>query len=435
MRRTGKILLASVFASLAFSAYADGVPPSQWTPKEQQLVQMMRSQYQQQGLPFTDEQAGVAVQNMRTQMAKFSGSIMGMRMGGAASAMPVAQAVPVASAAPTGSGFPNGTSATSEAQIGAQFAAFSSKNGPVDIEYRSDGFVVNGQVYVDPEGRISGCAYDVMTGDIGYAVSGPSSVEIKLTRGGTSVQPLQIATATQMPDGSWQVVTTSGKTMNGTGFAVLPDGVLVSRGTVAFRYTPGKGISNITVPKGYVLAAFQHGNVGATGYVLLEKSYANQQASQGDDLMGDIRSLGSIVGIGKKEDYALMNTSTGQLYSFNVDIEGKQGSLFTRDNGQNMQHYFWRIYWLDTPSGPIAVSLEDGQRHVYITDLNTGKKVVAFSRSLGVSDLSVKQANDGTVSLSVRLGFDRGNVADASAFLQENKDVKETQNLSDSSKS
>ncbi|WP_249185265.1 hypothetical protein [Burkholderia cenocepacia] len=435
MRRTGKILLASVFASLAFSAYADGVPPSQWTPKEQQLVQMMRSQYQQQGLPFTDEQAGVAVQNMRTQMAKFSGSIMGMRMGGAASAMPVAQAVPVASAAPTGSGSPNGTSATSEAQIGAQFAAFSSKNGPVDIEYRSDGFVVNGQVYVDPEGRISGCAYDVMTGDIGYAVSGPSSVEIKLTRGGTSVQPLQIATATQMPDGSWQVVTTSGKTMNGTGFAVLPDGVLVSRGTVAFRYTPGKGISNITVPKGYVLAAFQHGNVGTTGYVLLEKSYANQQAGQGDDLMGDIRSLGSIVGIGKKEDYALMNTSTGQLYSFNVDVEGKQGSLFTRDNGRNMQHYFWRIYWLDTPSGPIAVSLEDGQRHVYITDLNTGKKVVAFSRSLGVSDLSVKQANDGTVSLSVRLGFDRGNVADASAFLQENKDVKETENLSDSSKS
>lgn len=435
MRRTGKILLASVFASLAFSAYADGVPPSQWTPKEQQLVQMMRSQYQQQGLPFTDEQAGVAVQNMRTQMAKFSGSIMGMRMGGAASAMPVAQAVPVASAAPTGSGSPNGTSATSEAQIGAQFAAFSSKNGPVDIEYRSDGFVVNGQVYVDPEGRISGCAYDVMTGDIGYAVSGPSSVEIKLTRGGTSVQPLQIATATQMPDGSWQVVTTSGKTMNGTGFAVLPDGVLVSRGTVAFCYTPGKGISNITVPKGYVLAAFQHGNVGTTGYVLLEKSYANQQAGQGDDLMGDIRSLGSIVGIGKKEDYALMNTSTGQLYSFNVDVEGKQGSLFTRDNGRNMQHYFWRIYWLDTPSGPIAVSLEDGQRHVYITDLNTGKKVVAFSRSLGVSDLSVKQANDGTVSLSVRLGFDRGNVADASAFLQENKDVKETENLSDSSKS
>ncbi|WP_257977826.1 hypothetical protein [Burkholderia gladioli] len=432
MRRTGKILLASVFASLAFSAYADGVPPSQWTPKEQQLVQMMRSQYQQQGLPFTDEQAGVAVQNMRTQMAKFSSSIMGIRIGGATSAMPV---VPVASAAPLGSSFTNATSATSEAQIGAQFAAFPTKNGPVDIEYRSDGFVVNGQVYVDPEGRISGCAYDVMTGDIGYAVSGPSSVEIKLARGGTSVEPLQIATATQMPDGSWQVVTTSGKTMNGTGFAVLPDGVLVSRGTVAFRYTPGKGISNITVPKGYVLAAFQHGNVGTTGYVLLEKNYANHQAGQGGDLMGDIRSLGSIVGIGKKEDYALLNTSTGQLYSFNVDVEGKHGSLFTRDNGRNMQHYFWRIYWLDTPSGPIAVSLEDGQRHVYITDLNTGKKVVAFSRSLGVSDLSVKQANDGMVSLSVRLGFDRGNIADASAFLQENKDVKETQNLSDSSKS
>ncbi|PEH40504.1 hypothetical protein CRM94_17000 [Burkholderia gladioli] len=407
---------------------------------------MMRGEYQQQGLPFTDEQAGVAVQNMRTQMAKISGAVMGMRMGGSEGVLPSAKAAPVAAATPAGLGLADSSSATtatpspastsqdSEVQVGARFAAFPPKSGPVEIESRSDGFVVNGQPFVDPEGRIARYAFDVMTGDIGYAVVSGSSIEIKLTRAGTAAQPLQIATATQMQNGSWQVVTTSGKVMNGSSFAVLPDGLLVSRGTVAFRYTPGRGILNIPVPSGYVMAAFQHGDVGATGYVLLEKDYSNQGSNRSADLLGSLRSIGSMVGIGKKEDYALMNTSNGQLQSFNVDVEGKRGPVF-KDSAPNMEHYYWRIYWLNSPSGPIAVSLEDGQRHVYITDLTTGKKVLAFDRALGVSGLTVTQASDGTVSLSARLALEHVNIPDASAFLQQHQDVRVSPADSGSAKS
>jgi len=105
-------------------------------------------------------------------------------------------------------------------------------------------------------------------------------------------------------------------------------------------------------------------------------------------------------------------------------------SLFDSDGAPNFFHYYWRIYWMNTPSGPVAVTLEDGTSHVFITDLNSGKKVLAFSRALGINGIVVKQNGEGTVAITANLAFNHEQIPDAVAFLQQGKDVKTVETTS-----
>ena len=57
-------VLALAFAP-AVSAQNAAVTPDTWTEQERQFVQSARALYLQQGLSYTDEQAALAVQQMR----------------------------------------------------------------------------------------------------------------------------------------------------------------------------------------------------------------------------------------------------------------------------------------------------------------------------------------------------------------------------------
>lgn len=87
------------------------------------------------------------------------------------------------------------------------------------------------------------------------------------------------------------------------------------------------------------------------------------------------------------------------------------------NGGRNIQHYYWRAQWLNTPQGPIAVTMEDANKKIFITDLTTGRKVVAFHRTLGIADMDVNQDPNGTVSIKAQLAFSHESVDDAVGFL------------------
>jgi hypothetical protein len=422
-----------------------GVPESEWTPGEVKIIAQAREQCRKQGLPFTDEQARITVQTMRDRIAKMTGQVAVMQamtanhgammqaMRGPEGAQLMPQSDPPAAAAAGG--------LVSEEQIAAQIARFPPKTGGVAIRQRREGFTVNDQPVVDPEGRISMYGFDVISGDITFAVDTPRGTIVKYMRAGVSMPSVRIATAIR-GDAGWSVQTAGGQAISGPTLSMMPKGILVSRAGAAFRYDPGQGVKSIAVPDGYVLAPIQRGNIGATGFMLLEKEDATGGGGSTAQMLNSFKALGNQLGLNAKADFALFNGDTGKIIPLNIDADGQTitalsdcyqrsansmvsrcysaqsfESLYSMNGNRNIQHYYWRAQWLNTPQGAIAVTMEDANKQIFITDLATGKKVVAFHRALGIADMEVNQDPNGTVSIKAQLAFSHESVDDAVGFL------------------
>jgi hypothetical protein len=485
---------ASLWATLLFSvgtAFSQVIPANQWTAKERQFVEGARSLYQQQGVGYTNEQASMAVMQMRQQQAASprgvpeaewtaqerisidtfkrqyaaqGGSIsaeqsqmavQAMRdqiakiMGGTGAFQVLANSgsMPgMGSANPvTNAVVQSNVAVLSEEQLARTIGAWPAKQGDMEMRGKRDGFDINGRPVIDPEGKMTSYAYDVTTGSITYGVRTSRGLTIKMLSAANLGAPLVIANAFQGNSG-WEVQTVTGKQVSGETLTVLSDGFLVGRSGSAFRYQPGKGIRSISIPDGYELTPLQRGNVGATGYVLLEKSQATGGQNQLEQILSPFKAIGSIIGINKKDDYALMDIETGKTFAFNIPADGKKithvsqcrqrnwlisecqraqtfEAVYGTDGLKNNSHYYWMVNWVGTPQGPVAFSLENGLANIFITDLNSGKKVLAFDRSFGIADWNATQRGDGKVNLNAKLAFDWKEIPDAVAFLNSNNAV------------
>lgn len=412
-----------------------GIPESEWTPNERTFVEASRRQYAANGMPFSDEQARLSVQAMRDQIAKLTG---------ASGAMQALSSGNVASSynAPRQQAYQQAGNSASEEQLAREIGSWQKINEPLSIRGRKDGFDINGRPVLDPEGTIFNYAFDVNSGSITYAVRTSKGITVKAISAVPNSQPLVIASGSQGHSG-WELLTTTGKQLSGSTLSMLSDGFLVGRGSSAFRYQSGKGVQSIAIPDGYFITPLQHGNVGATGYVLLEKDGATGGSDPVSSIFSSAKAIGSILGVNKKEDYFLMNVSSGKLFPINVAADGKQVTLMSQcrqvnwaisecqraqtfesvygtDGMKNNSHYYWLVNWVGTPSGPVAFTLEDGLKRLYITDLNTGKKVLGFERTLGIADWSIEQGGDAKVAVKAKLAFDLKEIPDAVAFLQSN---------------
>lgn len=408
-----------------------GIPEAQWAPHETEFVQALRAQYAQSNRSLGQEEAQVAVESMRNQMARMMGSVAAMK------AMPqIAKAAPALT--PAASSAPSGNN--TEEQMASALASWPSKPGTFVLRERQDGFEINGQAVIDPEGRIISVAGDPVSGAMTYAVRGAQGVRIKAMSAAEPGRTLVIATGRQGPSG-WELTTATGQNLSGQTVSVLSDGFLVGRETAAFRYKTGRGIMSIPIPEGWLLTALQRGDVGGTGHVLLEKSEAVGTTSA-TRLLSSLQSIAATVGASRKEDYALLNIETRKLLPLNIQADGKNvhvhsecrkrnrminecakmdsfESLYRTDGSQNIGHYYWRVHWVNTPSGPLAFTLEDGYGKLYLTELRTSRKVVALQRGLGVSDWEVLQRENGTVGLKGRLGLEWQEVPDVTALLSQ----------------
>ena len=407
-----------------------GVPESEWTAQEREFVKLAREQYAAQGMPMTQEQAQTVVQSMRTRLAQMTGSM------GALQAM--AQMRPPA-AAPRTAPAPTAGAATSEEAIAQTIASWPPKPERWVLTERKDGFDINGVTVLDPEGRISSYAADPIGGSITYVLQGSQGVRIKSLGAGDPSRSLLLATGRQTSAG-WELVTASGLQLSGQTLSVTSDGFMVGRESALFRYKAGQGVTSVPIPAGYFLAPLQRGNVGATGVVLLEKEGATGTNSA-TSLLANLQTIGAILGANRKEDFALLDLNTRKLHPLNISANGKTvnvhsqcrkknwavnecaqmqsfEALYDRYGLKNGTHYYWLAHWINTAAGPMAFTLEDGAANLYVTDLNTGRRVVALNRSLGIADWEVMQGADGSVGVKGKLAFTWHEVADVVSLLQ-----------------
>ncbi|MFG5778703.1 hypothetical protein ACFIQF_16680 [Comamonas sp. J-3] len=437
-----RAVLAALMAAHLGLAAAQGVPQEQWNANERTMVEMTRAQYKAQGMELSQEQAEMTVKAMRDQIARMMGAAAGVQM--AASQMQMQRSAPMMQMqAPTSAAAPAAaTASTTEAQLAQAIRAWPPKPTPFAVNQRRDGFDINGSAVLDPDGRIFSYAVNPVSGAGTYALQGRNGVVIKAFSPAPPHQSLTIATAVQESKG-WVVTTATGQSVFGETMSVLSDGFLVGRGSSAFRYRTGGGLQSVSVPAGYFLTPMQRGDVGATGFVLLEKEseVKSGQGNQLTDMMSALQAVGSALGATRKEDYALLNMQNGQLIPLNIPLEGKTiaihsecrrvnwavskckqmqsfESLFDTMGMKNNSHYFWKVQWLPTAQGPIALTQEEGVSNIYATNLQTGQKVRLFNRALGIGDWDVNPGSDGRIGVRARLVFDWHDIPDVVAFMQ-----------------
>lgn len=339
-----------------------------------------------------------------------------------------------------------------EASLAADFRQFPTLTQGVQFERFRDGFAINGQRYIDAEGKITSYAFDAQSGDFTYlAETHPGEYVLKAGRAMTQSEPITIATA-QKQGMIWQVTAATGKKF--TGYRLIPSsrGFVIARDNTGFRYVPGSGTTNIVAPEAFSIAALQNGDIANTGYILLERTPTSNGTQPGNSLgalFSAVQSLSSVVGVGKKEDYALLNMDNGRVVPVNISLESKQvqvmsackqknfliakcaqmesfESAFEPNGTRNMSHYFWRINWFNVPGRPVLVSQEGGLGKVTATDLNSGKKVVLFERALGIASFAAIQDANGKINVTAQMGFSSESRQDVLALLDSLPNVAET---------
>ncbi|MCW2314254.1 hypothetical protein [Rhodoferax antarcticus] len=332
--------------------------------------------------------------------------------------------------------------AKTEVEMATVFDKWTSLSTGVKFERFRDGFSIDGSRYLDPEGRIVSFGFDAQTGDFTYVVqSGNNQFLLKSGRAGGLNEPIEIGKV-EWRGSLWSVVTTTGKKLSGQRLIPLARGFIVARENSGYRYVPGKGMHSFVAPEQFSIATHQNGNVSGTGYLLLERTPEEQFSSNNSlgALLGSVKALGSTLGIGKKEDYALLNLDTKKLVPVNVSMEDNRvqvmsmcrarnfvmaecqrmdsyESLFQPNGMRNMTHYFWRINWFDAGGRPILVSQEGGLTKVAATDLNTAKKAILFERVMGIAAFEAEQGTDGKIAVSAQMGFSKEVKNDIVSFL------------------
>lgn len=310
------------------------------------------------------------------------------------------------------------------------------------------GFSLGGHQIIDSEGSIATYGYDAITGYATYTIkTSESSSTIKTMRASGNMEPITIATATY--NGNMVTIhTATGKTISGNTLIMGSKGFVVARKDSAFVYIPGEGMHSIALPENLEVADFQNGDPISTGYLLLERPQENDNSGGG--LLSSVKALSSSLGIGQKNDYALLETKTGKMFSLNVPNNSKdlvvcnksQGnglikkcldsstfeSLYDPSTGlPNYGHYFWRIAWFNTKNlGPIALSTESGLRDLIGTQLSTGKRVLVKERLMGINKFDLQTLSDGKISVKVQLGFSTETVDDLESFISSASDMNET---------
>ncbi|MEJ1934429.1 hypothetical protein WDZ92_29895 [Nostoc sp. NIES-2111] len=333
-----------------------------------------------------------------------------------------------------------------ESDLSTRLSAWPAVAGPFAMERFRDGFSVNGQRVLDPEGRIFQYALDGTTGDITYAIeSGPQQYLIKLMRQGVG-QPVVIGSAFKQ-GGQWTVESVTGVRANGSRPTLSGRGFIVARDNALFRYEAGRGLSSSALPETHTLAAVQNGDISATGWVLLEKRMDTKAQEGGamantslGQLFGAVKALGAAVGVNKSDsDYALFELASNKLVPIGISLGEKQAqilsqcrrqnafvnicdqmdsveSIWSQGGTPNRSHYFWRVSWFRTPVGPVAVVMQDGIRKIEAIDLAGDRQVVVFERALGIGDWTTKQHPDGRVEVRAKLGFETASKEDVASL-------------------
>ena len=80
-------------------------------------------------------------------------------------------------------------------------------------------------------------------------------------------------------------------------------------------------------------------------------------------------------------------------------------AIFEIDGMPNFGYYYWVVQRGMTTDGPIAVVMENGMREVNVIRLDSGTRVNAFHRDLGIASFIVHPTADGSIGLTGKWMF------------------------------
>jgi hypothetical protein len=340
-------------------------------------------------------------------------------------------------------------------ELKAKIDSFGVASSVVNIERVKNSITIDSKPLSDYEGSVKQVGFNSVTGYVTYLVeTSPNNYNMKFFQATSKQEPLTVATV-KFQDGTWQIASVTGKKLSGDTLILGSSGFALSRiDGSGFTYEHTVGVKSIDIPQGYQLAKSQNGDVLGTKTVLLEIPEVNKEEEGGfASAMSNLKSLGAYVGIGKKQDYAFLNLENGSLSKINISSEGKTStqcieydsknynkyvkkclkyadpveSLYrVKDGSRNTKHYYWLITWLNSKSGPIGITQEDGLSNIYAVNLNSGKKVLLANRTLGFTSFDVFVQKDGKIKLTANNGpFVTETVEDVEAKIESSPAVLE----------
>ena len=406
------------------------------TAEEMPQLEALRKQMSAQGMQLAPDQEVRLLQRLRA-MKSLSAQQPATAPGGGPGLLQQILQAPRQGIAPTPTSAPASSQMTEE-QLQQRLVALPVGEPVSALQFLSDGLMFNGQRFVDPMGRAERFAVDRGTGRAGYVARSGGDVLVRVAVLGAAAEPISIGVLRSQ--GGQQILeTVTGKRLAGELFFPLPDGALVLRESVGFRYSAGEGVRQITFPPGWFPTPVQRGNLAGTGWLLLEKDVAEQRKSQ-LPFVGLVNKIGEIAGAKESNEYALFDTKSSRMVVLDISTDGKSISEGTqcrrrngvinvcdqmatmqtaweRDGSPNWRHYFWRVDWQQIQGRPVAVVQEKRSVQVNLYDLQSGAKVNLFERGLGLTSMNAEPTADGRLRVTARLGFGTAVVDDAMARL------------------
>ena len=420
--------LLSLFLIALTTAAAAQTPP---TDQEQALLKQLRDTAKRQGMVLTPEMETIALQRMREMQA----NLLGMQMAAQAMKHPASEpvsstvetqpaAVPLtATIAPTVSG-PTPAAAGAGDWLAA-IARHKAHARQTNFEDSKDGFLANGQLWLDPEGEIQRYGADRATGNVTYLVRQDDTnfvvrfANVNAPDAPVTVGQVQTESDRQVYRG------VDGTQLGGEHVIPLADGLLATRGANLFRYEFGQAPTSRSLPENYDIVYAQRGDVASTGYVLaVKKGKRGFLDALGAATPTDVDHDGRITELDtklptlfgkRKPDFALIDSRSGQLVEVprsEVTTHFDWNHRYRSDGRRNTQHFFNAIDWQQTSMGPVAIVFADDGSSIYAIQLETGQQVTLFKRGLGINDWQATPTADGGLRVEAQLGFKHESVED-----------------------
>jgi hypothetical protein len=326
--------------------------------------------------------------------------------------------------------------AISNSELLGQVDEVKASGGAAIFEHKRDGILIDGKMFLDPEGQVVKIGVNTINGEFTYVVkSFDGSFILKFFKANSQSAPITIAKI-HRNQGMMTARTVTGQTVTGNNLIPTSNGFVVTRDGSAFQYKIGGNLNGLSVIDGYHIASLQKGDIASTGYILLEKDEKKETGVSG--FLSALDSIGNTLGVTTADHYVLANLDTGKLVPLDVHIDGKKEAVYSNcrrknslvnecDNMEmvealydkmglkNSSHYFWAVDWINTPTGPLAFYKTSAKLRV--VDIQQEKMHVLFSRTLGVGAFDLFQNKEGKVSITATLGFSSETIDDVEKFI------------------
>ncbi|WP_449446575.1 hypothetical protein [Thermomonas brevis] len=400
LRATALTLAGSALLLLSNPVFAQESP--QITPQQAQMLKQMKNGFRQSmGRDPTAEEEQQFLAAMGNTQIKLLGAIAGLTSAqfdrtpaGQPNPMPAPVSAPSPAAAPSTANTPSN---------GALLALMQSANADGNFaifERKSDGFSINGQPFIDPDGKILDFGADAATGLVTYLVDdGAGAALVKLYNAKAKGHPI-VAGRLRANGNRSTFEGVDGQTAGGETIVPMSRGLLVTRDESIVLVDWETGVSAKSLPEGFHAAAYQNGDVAGTRNILLERT-------RNPSPLGGYGSLKELFGKSDASDYAFYNLDTGNLVSLQF-TRGKNEATFDTPAGRitresireedgrpNYSHYYWSINWTNSKHGPLAVAIEKGLQDLNLIDLQTGTKHNVVHRGAGIQRFELVQLSDG----------------------------------------